>query len=87
MSQLYQDNLKNRLFHPYDKRNMFQRLFGYCNCPCHKRHWLIYPKTIRQNTSYIEEKSNWITCCEEYFENVIVPYWENMWDDYYSQCL
>lgn len=85
--RLYTDNLKNKLFHPYDSRNLFKRLFGYCNCPCHKRHWFVYPKTIRQNTRYENEKSNWVTCCEELYKNEIEPYWEERWSEYYSSRL
>ena len=84
---LYADNLKNRLFHPYDSRNLFKRLLGYCDCPYHKRHWFVYPKTIRQNTRYEDEESNWITCCEEFYENEIRPYWEELWSEYYSNVL
>ena len=77
----------SRLFHKYDKRSLFKRLFGYCNCPCHKRHWFIYPKTIRQNTQYQKEESNWVTCCEFYYNSEIAPYWEERWEDYYSSRL
>lgn len=83
-SRLYQDNFKNRFFHPYDSRSLIKRLFGYCNCPVHKRHWFVYPRTIPMNTRYQDEKDNWVTCCEDFYEDVVAPYWQDMWDTYYS---
>lgn len=87
MINLYINAIKNRLFHPYDKRSLIKRLLGFCDCPYHKRHWLVYPKTIRQNSSYQDERSNWVTCCEEFYNDEIAPYWEEMWSGYYSDRL
>ncbi len=81
---LLKDNIKARFFHPYDKRPLYKRLLGYCNCPNHKRHWFIYPKTIRMNTSYKGEKLNYVTCCEEFYESEIAPQIDELWDFYYS---
>ena len=82
--KIHKDTLKNRLFHPYDSRSFFKKVFGYCSCPNHKRHWFIYPKTIRMNTRYEEEKSNWVTCCEDFYVSEIATYWEERWKEYYS---
>ncbi len=81
---LLKDNIKDRFFHPYDKRPLYKRLLGYCNCPNHKRHWFVYPKTIRMNTSYKDEKLNYVTCCEEFYETEIAPQIDELWDFYYS---
>ena len=81
---LLKDNIRDRFFHPYDNRPLYKRLLGYCDCPNHKRHWFIYPKTIRMNTSYNDEKLNYVTCCEEFYESDIVPQIDELWDFYYS---
>lgn len=81
---LYNNNLESRLFHPYDDRNLVQRLFGYCGCPIHKRHWFVYPKTLPMNTRYENERDNWVTCCEDFYKNEIVPRLEEMWDECHS---
>ena len=81
------DKIKNLLFHPYDSRPFYKRILGYCNCPYHKRCWFVYPPTIHQNTAYKEERCNYITICEEFYEDEIAPYWEEMWSDYYSSKL
>lgn len=72
------------IFNPHDKRTLIQKILGYCDCPCHKRYWFIYPKTIRMNTAYANEQQNWITCCEEFYEDEIAPMWEEAWEDYYN---
>lgn len=77
-------NIKNKLFHPYDRRPFIKRLLGYCDCPCHKRHWFIYPSTIRTDTMYKDEVLNYVTCCEEFYEEEIAPQIQELWDDYYS---
>ena len=79
--------IKEKLFHPYDKRPLYKRLLGYCDCPCHKRHWFIYPSTIRTNTMYIDEEMNYVTCCECFYESDIAPMFEELWEDYYSSRL
>ena len=78
------EKIKNKFFHKYDKRNFIKRLFGYCDCPCHKRHWFVYPTTIRCNTRYQDESSNYITCCEDFYTNDVAPQIEDMWHEYYS---
>lgn len=79
--------LKDKLFHPHDKRSFLKRIFGYCDCPYHKRHWFIYPSTICMNTRYENEESNWITCCEDFYENEVAPGIEDMWHIYYASIL
>ena len=37
----------------------------------------------RQNTQYIQEESNWVTCCDECFEEV-EEYWAERWAEYYN---
>lgn len=76
--------IKNKFFHPYDRRTLIKRILGYCDCPNHKRHWFVYPDTIRMNTRYQYESSNWITCCEEFYETEVAPQIEDMWHEYYS---
>lgn len=76
--------IKEKLFHPYDRRPLYKRLLGYCDCPYHKRKWFIYPTTIPMNTRYANEASNWITCCEEFYVDEVAPQIQEMWDDYYS---
>lgn len=71
----------------YDNRTLIQKIFGHCDCPCHRRHWLIYPKTFRMRTMYQEEASNYITCCKEFYESEIASYWDEMWEDYYASRL
>lgn len=76
--------IKEKLFHPYDRRPLYKRLLGYCGCPYHKRRWFIYPPTIRMDTRYEDETSNWITICEELYEDEIAPYWQERWDEFYN---
>ena len=76
--------IKEKLFHPYDRRPLYKRLLGYCGCPCHKRKWFIYPSTIRMDTRYENEASNWITVCEDFYVDEIEPQIQEMWDDYWS---
>ena len=71
-------------FHKYDDRSRIKKILGYCDCPNHKRKWFIYPKTIRMNTMYQEEKDNYVTCCEDFYRDEIAPYWEERWHEYYS---
>lgn len=37
----------------------------------------------RQNTQYMHEESNWVTCCDECFEE-IEEYWAERWAEYYN---
>ena len=78
------NTLKDKLFHPYDRRPFIKRILGYCGCPYHKRHWFVYPSTIRMNTMYQNEESNWITVCEDFYESEIYPQIKEDWDYYYS---
>ena len=68
----------------YDKRPFFKRIFGYCDCPCHKRHWFVYPVTVRMNTCYENEQANWVTCCKEYYDDWVAPLIEEMWAEYWA---
>ena len=56
------------------------RLGGYCGY-CEKFHLLMRHR--RQNTQYVDEEKNWVTCCRQQFEE-IQSYWKERWDDYYS---
>lgn len=76
-----------KIFNPYDKRSLIKKILGYCDCPCHKRHWFVYPKVIRCNTMCENEADNWVVCCEEFYENEIEPQIEEMWHDYYNSRL
>lgn len=38
-------------------------------------------------TMYKDEESNYITCCKGYYENVVEPYWDEKWEEYYSSRL
>jgi len=54
-------------------------------CPMCKRR----SKTVerrRQHTAYVEEERNFVICCEECFIEV-QKYWQDMWEDYYSNCM
>ncbi len=37
----------------------------------------------RQNTQYVDDKSNWVCCCDKCFEE-IQDYWSDRWSEYYS---
>lgn len=43
-------------------------------------------KRRRQNTAYVEEEWNFVTACEECFEE-IESYWEERWAEYYADRL
>jgi hypothetical protein len=76
-----------KIFNPYDKRSLIKKILGYCDCPCHQRHWFVYPKVIRCNTMCENETDNWVVCCEEFYENEIEPQIEEMWHEYYNSRL
>lgn len=40
-------------------------------------------KRQRMNCQYHDEESNWITCCQDCFEE-IQRYWDDMWREYYA---
>ena len=76
-------NLKERFFSKYDDRTPFEKIIGYCdNCP-KGRCLFAYPKTVRINTMYKDEKSNYYTGCDFAIEN-INDYYDELWEDYYS---
>ena len=64
-----------------------KKVFGYCDCPCHKTHWFKYPKKHRMSTMYNREEDNYITYCQWYFDNEVEPYWKERWEEYYSSRL
>ncbi len=63
-----------------DKRNWFQKLFGYCPC-CGK--WLRRIKTVRQATQYVDDTQNWFTGCKK-CDRENDEYWADMWEQYYG---
>lgn len=81
--------LKEHFFHKYDDRTPFEKIIGYCdNCSdCPKGRCLFaYPKTVRLDTMYEDEKSNYFTGCDFAIEK-INSYYEEMWEEYYSSRL
>lgn len=40
----------------------------------------------RQNTRYVDDERNWVTLCPKCMKDN-EEYWQDMWDDYYSDCL
>lgn len=80
------ENLKETFFHKYDDRTPFEKIIGYCNnCP-NGRCSFAYPKTVRLDTMYKDEKSNYFTGCDFAIEK-INSYYEEMWEEYYSSRL
>lgn len=45
--------------------------------------WKLSVRRRRQNTSYENERRNWVTCCKDCFEE-IEEQWADQWADYYS---
>lgn len=43
-------------------------------------------KRRRQNTRYVDDEQNWVTLCDECMK-VNHAYWDDMWADYYSNCM
>jgi hypothetical protein len=67
-----------------DKRNLFQRIFGYCpGCG----EWFNRDiKVRRRNTQYCDEESNYLLSRHDcYTEDS--DYWAMRWEDYYSGLL
>lgn len=65
-----------------------KRVLGYCDgCGDCKFRFFKYPKKFRMPTMYEDEGLNYITCCKGYYENVVEPYWEERWEEYYSSML
>ncbi len=61
-----------------DKRNLFQKIFGYC--PCCGR-WFRKVKTQRRMTQYEHEESNYLTACQD-CQDEDDAYWEERWAEY-----
>lgn len=40
----------------------------------------------RQNTAYVNDESNWVVMYDDCFEENC-KYWDEMWKEYYSDCL
>lgn len=78
-------NLKERFFSKYDDRTPFEKIIGYCDsCPfCSHLCLFKYPKTIRMNTMYTDEKSNCFTGCDEILEYIDKANSE-AWEEYYN---
>ena len=62
-------------------RNIFKKLFGYC--PCCNRYFKYPIKTMRRNTQYCDEASNWLTACKDCHEED-EAYFDDLWNQYYS---
>ena len=62
-------------------RNIFKKLFGYC--PCCDRYFKYQIKTMRRNTQYCDEASNWLTACKDCHEED-EAYFDDLWNQYYS---
>lgn len=63
-------NLKERFLSKYDDRTPFEKIIGYCNnCP-NRRCLFAYPKTVRLDTMYKDEKSNYFTGCDSVIDEV-----------------
>jgi hypothetical protein len=43
-------------------------------------------KRRHQNTRYVDDESNYVTVCDQCFEE-IEEYWKERWAEYYSGCL
>ena len=54
-------------------------------CPCCERYQQGVERR-RMNTNYVEAESNFMTSCEECFEDS-EAHWSEMWREYYSGCL
>lgn len=83
------ENLKETFFHKYDDRTPFEKIIGYCNnCP-NGRCLFAYPKTVRLDTMYKDEKSNYFTGCDFAIEdiNYYEEMWKEMWEEYLSSRL
>lgn len=63
------------------KRTLWQVLFGYC--PWCERYFRYNIKTVRRNTSYVDDATNWITACKDCIEEDY-EYYAELWNDYYS---
>lgn len=64
--------------------SIIKRIFGYC--PGCGRWFRTGVKRRRQSTAYVDEESNYVTCCPECFDEV-EEHWGDMWGDFYSGLL
>jgi hypothetical protein len=81
------ENLKETFYHKYDDRTPFEKIIGYCNnCPYSRGCLFEYPKTVRLNTMYVDEKSNYFTGCDAIIDEINKDY-DELWEDYYSSRL
>lgn len=64
-----------------DKRNIIQRLFGFCPCCCH---WFRKVITYRQDTAYVDDAMNFFTGCHECCERND-EFWQEMWAQVYGR--
>ena len=80
------ENLREIFFNKYDDRTPFEKIIGYCDsCPYSKHKCCLskYPKTVRLNTMYANEKDNYFTDCDIAMYE-IDKYYDELWDDYYN---
>jgi len=40
----------------------------------------------RMNTAYVNEKENWITCCDDAYEDTL-EYYQDLRNEYYANCM
>lgn len=58
-----------------------KKIFRYCPY-CNK--WFTKGlKRRRQSTAYVDEESNYITCCKMCFDDIEL-YWKERWEEYWS---
>lgn len=66
--------------------HLLKKIIGYCdNCPKGRR-LFAYPKTVKLDTMYGDEKSNYYTGCDFAIEK-INDYYDELWEEYYSSRL
>jgi hypothetical protein len=62
---------------------LVKSILGHCNC-CGR--YFMYPERRRLNTAYVNEESNWLTSCQECYDEACDHYAE-LWNDYYGGLL
>lgn len=78
--------LEKYFFSKYDDRTPFEKIIGYCDsCPYSKHRYCLfkYPKTVRLNTMYANERDNYFTGCDEILEYICKANSE-AWEEYYN---
>lgn len=55
-------------------------------CRGEHTHFSLSAKWRRQNTMYVDDRSNWICLCDSCSEENDA-HWRDMWADYYAGCL